>query len=135
MRMSQRIESALENACSWALTDNTPHRLAESFRYALFPGGGRVRPRICLSVADAFADPKPDLSEAAAAAIEMIHCASLVHDDLPCFDGATLRRGRPTLHQKYGTKNFFHNFTNGKPPFFAIMALEFASSTPTPWGE
>ncbi len=102
MQMSQRIESALENASSWALTDKTPQRLAESFRYALFPGGGRVRPRICLSVAGAFADPKPDLSEAAAAAIEMIHCASLVHDDLPCFDGATLRRGRPSLHQKYG---------------------------------
>ena len=53
-----------------------------------FPRGARIRPRLCLAVAGACGDDDPASAEAAAAAIELLHCASLVHDDLPCFDDA-----------------------------------------------
>ncbi|MCR9114688.1 MAG: polyprenyl synthetase family protein [Rhodobacteraceae bacterium] len=65
------------------------------------PGGARIRPTILLSVAMACGDDRPDLADAAAAALELIHCASLVHDDLPCFDDADTRRGKPSVHRAY----------------------------------
>jgi geranylgeranyl diphosphate synthase type II len=73
-------------------------------RYAVFPGGARIRPRLCLAVARACAEDQPTLSGAAAAAIELLHCASLVHDDLPCFDDAATRRGRPSVHKAFGER-------------------------------
>jgi geranylgeranyl diphosphate synthase type II len=71
-------------------------------RYTVFPGGARIRPRLCLAVARACGDDQPALSGAVAAAIELLHCASLVHDDLPCFDDAATRRGRPSVHKAFG---------------------------------
>ena len=71
-------------------------------RYAVEPGGSRIRPRIAIAVAMACGDDLPSLSEAAAAAIELMHCASLVHDDLPCFDNANFRRSNPAVHVKFG---------------------------------
>lgn len=71
-------------------------------RYAVWPGGGRVRPLLTLQIAVATGDRWPRVADAAAAAVELIHCASLVHDDLPCFDDAALRRGRATVHRAYG---------------------------------
>jgi geranylgeranyl diphosphate synthase type II len=73
-------------------------------RYAVFPGGARIRPRLCLAVARACAEDLPTLSAAAAAAIELLHCASLVHDDLPCFDDAAIRRGRPSVHKAFSER-------------------------------
>ena len=70
--------------------------------YALFPGGGRVRPRLVLEVAEALGDPHPELTDAFAAALELVHCASLVHDDVPAFDDSPTRRGKPTLHRVFG---------------------------------
>lgn len=96
-----RIEVALAGALSRAEVGGPP-LLAEAMRHAVFPGGARVRPQLCLAVARACGDPLPALSDAAASAIELIHCASLVHDDLPCFDDAALRRGRPSVHRAYG---------------------------------
>ncbi|MEL7049681.1 MAG: polyprenyl synthetase family protein, partial [Pseudomonadota bacterium] len=55
-----------------------------------------------MSVAMACGDDQPELADAAAAALELIHCASLVHDDLPCFDDADLRRGKPSVHRAFG---------------------------------
>jgi geranylgeranyl diphosphate synthase type II len=78
--------------------------LAEAVRHAVFSGGARIRPRLCLAVAGACGDDAPAVSEAAAAAIELLHCASLVHDDLPCFDNSPLRRGQPTVHKQYGER-------------------------------
>jgi geranylgeranyl diphosphate synthase type II len=78
--------------------------LAAAMRYAVFPGGARIRPRLCLAVARACAEDAAELSAAAAAAIELLHCASLVHDDLPCFDDAATRRGRPSVHKAYGER-------------------------------
>lgn len=80
---------------------DAPPRLAQALDYAVTPGGARIRPTILLSVARACGDDAPDLADAAAAALELIHCASLVHDDLPCFDDADLRRGKPSLHRAY----------------------------------
>lgn len=97
-----RIERALEAAISRATTRGTPARLAGALRHAVFPGGARIRPRLCLMVASACGDPTPTLTDASAAAIELLHCASLVHDDLPCFDDAVTRRGRPSVHRAYG---------------------------------
>jgi geranylgeranyl diphosphate synthase type II len=73
-------------------------------RHAVFPGGARIRPQLCIAVARACGDDAPALSDAAAAAIELLHCASLVHDDLPCFDDADTRRGQPTVHRAYGER-------------------------------
>jgi geranylgeranyl diphosphate synthase type II len=61
--------------------------------------GSRARPRLCLAVAAACGDDAPKVSDAAAASLELLHCASLVHDDLPCFDDADTRRGQPTVHR------------------------------------
>jgi geranylgeranyl diphosphate synthase, type II len=78
-----------------------PARLAHALNYAVVPGGARIRPTICLSVAIACGDDRPALADAAAVALEIIHCASLVHDDLPAFDNADFRRGKPTVHLAY----------------------------------
>ncbi len=96
-----RIEAALEAAVARAET-GAPPKLAAALRHAVFPGGARVRPRLTMAVAEACGGDDPDLAEAAAAAIELLHCASLVHDDLPCFDDACLRRGRPSVHVAFG---------------------------------
>ena len=78
-----------------------PPGLAEPMRYALLGGGKRLRPVLCLAVCQAVCgDPAPALP--AALAIEVLHNYTLVHDDLPCMDDDTLRRGRPTVHAKYG---------------------------------
>jgi geranylgeranyl diphosphate synthase type II len=68
----------------------------------VFPGGQRIRPRLTLSVALACGDDQPVVSNAAAAAIELLHCASLVHDDMPCFDDAGTRRGCASVHAAFG---------------------------------
>jgi geranylgeranyl diphosphate synthase type II len=57
---------------------------------------------LCLAVAAACGDDDPELSNATACAIELLHCASLVHDDMPCFDNAATRRGRASVHFAYG---------------------------------
>jgi geranylgeranyl diphosphate synthase type II len=79
-----------------------PKTLNEAIQYSVFPGGARIRPTILLSVAIACGDDIPGLADSSAAALEMIHCASLVHDDLPCFDNAETRRGQPSVHNKFG---------------------------------
>lgn len=80
--------------------DGPEGRLMEAVRYAALLGGKRVRPYLTLNVAALFGvDPKCALR--AAAAIEMVHCYSLVHDDLPAMDDDDLRRGQPTCHIKY----------------------------------
>jgi geranylgeranyl diphosphate synthase type II len=102
MTAALRIESALETAVSWTCGPEAPPTLAAAIRAAVFPGGARVRPTLCIAVAAACGDDAPGLTDAAAAAVELMHCASLVHDDLPCFDDAALRRGRPSVHAAFG---------------------------------
>jgi geranylgeranyl diphosphate synthase type II len=102
MTAMSRIERTLEEAIARAEVAAGPPRLAAALRYAVFPGGARVRPMLCLAVARACGDDRPEIANAAAAAIELLHCASLVHDDLPCFDDAATRRGRPSVHAAFG---------------------------------
>jgi geranylgeranyl diphosphate synthase type II len=102
MEADPRIEVALDQVITKATAAPCPAHLAEAIRYAVFPGGGRVRPGLCLAVAKACGDRWPDLANAAAVAIELLHCASLVQDDLPCFDDAPVRRGQPSLHMHFG---------------------------------
>jgi geranylgeranyl diphosphate synthase type II len=97
-----RIEQALQGAVSQAEAPDCPPLLAAAMRASVFPRGARIRPRLCLAVAAACGEDKLGLTDAAAAAIELLHCASLVHDDLPCFDDADTRRGRPTVHKVFG---------------------------------
>lgn len=97
-----RLERTLEAALSEQALGETPEGLSAALRYAVFPGGARVRPRLVMAVAAANGDNRPSVSDAAAAAIELLHCASLIHDDLPAFDGANLRRGKPSTHVAFG---------------------------------
>jgi geranylgeranyl diphosphate synthase, type II len=99
---SSPIEEVLAAALNRASQEGCPPHLARALRYAVFPGGARVRPRLCLAVAAACGDEAPGLSIAMAAALELLHCASLVHDDLPCMDDAPLRRGRASVHRAFG---------------------------------
>ncbi|NGQ91643.1 polyprenyl synthetase family protein [Rhodobacter sp. HX-7-19] len=103
--MDVRIEAAVAAALSLGqgpVGGDAPSRLRAALDHAVFPGGARIRPTILVSVARACGDDRPHLTDAAAAALELIHCASLVHDDLPCFDDADIRRGKPTVHRAYG---------------------------------
>lgn len=83
------------------LTTDCPSQLQESIRYSLLAPGKRVRPCLALMACEAVGgDPK--LALPAASALEMIHCYSLIHDDLPAMDDDDLRRGRPTNHKQFG---------------------------------
>ena len=104
MNVANLIETTLESALSRIDDPAAPSGLTAAIRHAVFPGGARVRPRLCLATAVACGNDDPRLALAAAAAIELLHCASLVHDDLPCFDDATLRRGRPSVHCAFGER-------------------------------
>lgn len=96
------IEECLAAAIAGGEAPGCPPKLAGAVRHAVFPGGARVRPRLCLAVAQACGNDDPALAAAAATSIELLHCASLVHDDLPCFDDAPVRRGRASVHYAYG---------------------------------
>ncbi len=102
MRISERIEAAMDVAIYSGQHGAAPAKLSAALGYAVSPGGARIRPTILTSVAMACGDDRPAMTDAAGAALELIHCASLVHDDLPCFDDADLRRGKPAVHRAFG---------------------------------
>ena len=102
MDAMSRIETNLNLAFTRTQAPSGPPLLAAAMRHAVFPGGARVRPRLCLAVAHACGDDDPQAADAAATSIELLHCASLVHDDLPCFDDAATRRGSPSVHAAFG---------------------------------
>jgi farnesyl diphosphate synthase len=77
-----------------------PARLHEAMRYAALDGGKRVRPLLVFAAGTVFEASETTLARCAAA-VEMIHAYSLVHDDMPCMDDDELRRGKPTVHVKY----------------------------------
>ena len=104
MDIGTLLEGELDQAVSRAASEACPPKLAEALRYAVFPGGARIRPRLVLAVANACGNRNPTAAVASAAAIELLHCASLVHDDLPCFDNSALRRGKPSVHAAYGER-------------------------------
>jgi farnesyl diphosphate synthase len=77
-----------------------PHRIVEAMRYTSLGGGKRLRPFLAVDTAALFGVPR-EQALMAGAAIELLHCYSLVHDDLPPMDNDDLRRGRPTAHKKF----------------------------------
>lgn len=102
METGHSIEALLERGLASVVGPHTPPRLAAAMRLAVLGGGKRIRPRLALAVAKACGDTDPVAARATAVAVELLHCASLVHDDLPCFDDADFRRGRPTVHRVFG---------------------------------
>lgn len=92
-RLNARFEEALRTVPA--------QTLRESMQYTLSKGGKRLRPLLVFAAGLAFNAPLDNL-DAPAAAIEMIHTYSLIHDDLPCMDNADLRRGHPTCHKVFG---------------------------------
>lgn len=97
--LSTRADSALADALPSA--DQPPIELHRAMRYAVLGGGKRLRPLLIYASGLALGAPL-DRLDAAAAAVEIIHAYSLVHDDLPAMDDDSLRRGRPTCHVVFG---------------------------------
>jgi len=95
---SRIVDAELERLIPSA--ENAPARLYEAVRWSVFAGGKRFRPALLLAVGEAFGGAQEKLLSAAAA-IEMIHTYSLIHDDLPAMDDDRLRRGRATCHVKF----------------------------------
>lgn len=81
--------------------DEPPLQLHSAMRYAVFPGGKRIRPTLVLDACHAVGGDER-LALPAACAIELIHTYSLIHDDLPCMDNDDIRRGKPTCHKVFG---------------------------------
>jgi farnesyl diphosphate synthase len=95
----QRIEEVLDRALTFDA--GTPASLVEAMRYAVLGGGKRVRPLLVYAAGE-LTQSDPEAADAPAAAVEMIHAYSLVHDDLPCMDDDALRRGKPACHVAFG---------------------------------
>jgi geranylgeranyl diphosphate synthase type II len=93
------VENVLEEYLPKA--DAYPPLIHESMRYSMFAGGKRLRPIMVLMAAELFGNESSSVLFAAAA-VEMVHTYSLIHDDLPAMDNDDLRRGMPTNHKKYG---------------------------------
>lgn len=94
----RRAEAALEQALPAA--NLSPERLHDAMRYTALGGGKRVRPLLVYAAGE-LAEAAPASLDTAACALECIHVYSLVHDDMPCMDNDSLRRGKPTVHVQY----------------------------------
>jgi farnesyl diphosphate synthase len=92
-----RVETALS---TWVVAE-APAGLGDAMRYAVLDGGKRLRPLLVLAAAEAVRG-NPLAALRAACAVELIHAYSLVHDDMPCMDNDVLRRGKPTVHVRFG---------------------------------
>jgi geranylgeranyl diphosphate synthase, type II len=99
---AERTERALERLIP--AENQTPSSIHRAMRHSVFAGGKRLRPVLCIEAARMIAGTAqpPDGVEELAAAIEMLHTYSLIHDDLPALDNDDLRRGRPTCHVAFG---------------------------------
>ena len=96
---AQRVASVLDALLP--APDCEPRALHEAMRYAVLDGGKRVRALLAYAGGE-LVHADPDHADAPAAAVELIHAYSLVHDDLPCMDDDVLRRGKPTCHVAFG---------------------------------
>jgi geranylgeranyl diphosphate synthase type II len=102
-RKLESLVKLVDRALSRALPRGSavPPVLQEAMRYAVFSGGKRFRPLLCLGACEA-AGASARQALPAACAVELVHAYSLVHDDLPAMDNADTRRGQPTCHRKFG---------------------------------
>ncbi len=93
--------AAVEAALSDWVPDHAPAGLGAAMRYGVLDGGKRLRPLLVLAACQALQGER-EAALRAAAAVELIHAYSLVHDDMPCMDNDVLRRGKPTVHVQHG---------------------------------
>ena len=100
-RERERVEAALDGALDRLLPLLSAH-VREAVRQGVMSGGKRLRPILCMAAYRACGGPDREGVVHVAAALELIHAYSLMHDDLPCMDDAPLRRGRPTPHAVHG---------------------------------
>ena len=96
----ERLERTERALAQWVVAD-APAGLGEAMRYAVLDGGKRLRPLLVLAACEAV-HGNEEAALRAACAVELIHAYSLVHDDMPCMDNDVLRRGKPTVHVKFG---------------------------------
>ena len=100
--MKERAKLVEKNLSKYiSKIDNAPKILTDAMGYSLQAGGKRVRPILLMATAEAFGKKATDVMPAACA-VEMLHTYSLIHDDLPCMDNDSLRRGKPTNHKVFG---------------------------------
>lgn len=116
-----RIEQVLERCLS--LPDPGTLRLRDAMRYSVLGGGKRLRPSLVYLTGESLGAPLTDL-DGPAAAVELIHVYSLVHDDLPAMDDDDLRRGRPTCHRAYDEATAILVGDALQPLAFAVLADE-----------
>ncbi len=122
---SSTVLRKIEKAFSDWVAPTAPERLGEAMRYAVLDGGKRLRPLLVFAAAQAVGAKKDcPATLRAACAVELIHVYSLVHDDMPCMDNDVLRRGKPTVHVKFGQAQAL---LAGD----ALQALAFELLTPT----
>ncbi len=114
------VESALE---AW-VPDDAPAGLGEAMRYGVLDGGKRLRPLLALAACQAVNGSR-EAALRAAVSVELIHAYSLIHDDMPCMDNDVLRRGKPTVHVRYGQ-------AQAMLAGDAMQALAFEVLTPQP---
>jgi farnesyl diphosphate synthase len=114
-----RVDACLDRALPPA--SQLPERLHEAMRYAVFNGGKRVRPLLVYAAGESLS-VEPDLLDAPAVAIELIHAFSLVHDDLPAMDDDDLRRGKPTVHIQYDEATAILAADALQPLAFSVLA-------------
>ncbi len=118
-RQLRDVEAALD---TWVPQD-APAGLGEAMRYGVLDGGKRLRPLLVLAACQAV-DGSREAALRAAVAVELIHAYSLVHDDMPCMDNDVLRRGKPTVHVRFGQ-------AQAMLAGDAMQALAFEVLTPT----
>jgi farnesyl diphosphate synthase len=97
----RRELSAVESALDAWVPGDAPAGLGEAMRYGVLDGGKRLRPLLVLAAAQAVGGQR-EAALRSAVSVELIHAYSLVHDDMPCMDNDVLRRGKPTVHVRYG---------------------------------
>ena len=96
-----QVERALSRWVACPTAAPAPAGLGDAMRYAVLDGGKRLRPLLVMAACEAVRG-NPDAALRSACAVELIHAYSLVHDDMPCMDNDVLRRGKPTVHVRFG---------------------------------
>jgi geranylgeranyl pyrophosphate synthase len=114
-RVADTLDAALPPA------SEAPRRLHDAMRYAVFNGGKRVRPLLVYAAGECLG-VREDLLDAPAAAVELIHAFSLVHDDLPAMDDDDIRRGKPTLHRQFDEATAILAADALQPLAFSVLA-------------
>jgi farnesyl diphosphate synthase len=122
-----RMEAALQSLLP--APELVPERLHRAMRYCVLGGGKRVRPLLAFAAGE-LAEADPARVEVVAAAVEMIHAYSLVHDDMPCMDNDVLRRGRPTCHVEFDQATALLAGDALQPLAFQIMAEHLVTDSP-----